>query len=155
MILYLDASALVKEYLVLEPGSGEIAAARRDAVLIGTSVVSRAETSAALAKAVRTKALAKGEARSALESFRRDWADLARIQLTDSLVALADTLAWDEGLRGYDAVHLASAAIWRDGLGQNIVFAAFDLQLWNAAGRHRFELFPEDLPALLSEWQRG
>lgn len=61
MILYLDASALVKRYIA-EPGTTEVAAAIRDADVVGTSVISRAETAAALAKAVRTQTLSQDEA---------------------------------------------------------------------------------------------
>lgn len=150
MILYLDASALVKEYLVGEPGASDVAAARRDAELVGTSAVRRAETSAALAKAVRTETLARDDAWAALRSFRDNWSDLARIHVSDAVLARADALAWDEGVRGFDAVHLASAVAWRDGLGAEIVFAAYDLQLWRAAGRLHFTPFPNDLPAFIA-----
>ena len=56
MILYLDASALVKRY-VAEPGSAEVSEAISRAEAIGTALISRAEVAAALAKAVRGKAL--------------------------------------------------------------------------------------------------
>ncbi len=61
MILYLDASALVKRY-VAEAGSAEVDALIGDANVIGTSVISRAEVSAALAKAVGVGWLLRDEA---------------------------------------------------------------------------------------------
>lgn len=97
------------------------------------------------------QALRYDDALSALHSFRRDWHDLARINVSDALLARADVLAWDEGLRGFDAVHLASAMAWRDGLGADVVFAAFDLHLWHAARRLHFAPFPDDLPAFVAE----
>lgn len=151
MILYLDASALVKEYLVGEPGSRDIAAARLEANLVGTSAISRAETAAAFAKAVRTKALTRDEALTTLERFRGDWPDLSRISVSDAVLTRADVLAWEENLRGFDAVHLASAVVWRDGLSTDIVFAAYDVRLWRAAGRLQFIQFPEDLPTFIAE----
>jgi len=54
-------------------------------------------------------------------------------------------LAWDHGLRGYDAVQLASALTWRDALGQDIVLATFDHQLWEAAPRVGLQAWPEKL----------
>lgn len=48
MILYLDASALVKRYIA-ELGSAEVAMAITTADVVGTSIISRAETAAALA----------------------------------------------------------------------------------------------------------
>ena len=50
MILYLDASALVKRY-VAELGSPEVSAAISQAQVTGTVLLSRAEVEAALAKA--------------------------------------------------------------------------------------------------------
>ena len=43
MILYLDASALVKRYIA-EPGTPELAEAIAAAEVVGTSIISRAET---------------------------------------------------------------------------------------------------------------
>lgn len=52
MILYLDASALVKRY-VAETGSETVARAIADAEMVGTSILSRAETVAALTRIER------------------------------------------------------------------------------------------------------
>ena len=66
------------------------------------------------------------------------------------MVARADDLAFQHGLRGYDAVHLASALAWAEALEETITFATFDVQLWRAAAEHgALSRFPDDLPALL------
>ncbi|MFW6136006.1 MAG: hypothetical protein ACOC7N_04210, partial [Chloroflexota bacterium] len=52
--------------------------------------------------------------------------DLVRVQATEMLVARADTLAWELGLRGCDAVHLASALWWQEGLDQPVAMVVFD-----------------------------
>lgn len=49
-------------------------------------------------------------------------------------MARADQLARELGLRGYDAVHLASALVWQDGMGEQTTVATFDHRLWRAAG---------------------
>jgi predicted nucleic acid-binding protein len=154
MILYLDASALVKRY-VAEAGAEEVAQAVAEADVIGTSLISRAETAAALAKAVRTGALTRQAAASTLQVFRSEWPDLVRVQATEMLVARADILAWELGLRGYDAVHLASALLWQDSLGRGVTMATFDRRLWKAAEQRGLDPFPEDLPALLEAWREG
>lgn len=41
----------------------------------------------------------------------------AIVNVFDALLDRADVLAWDERLRGFDAVHLASAIGRRDGRG--------------------------------------
>ena len=153
MILYLDASALVKRYIA-EPGTSEVAEAIAAAEVVGTSLISRAETSAALAKAVRVGTLTREEAASALQVFRSEWPNLVRVQATEVLVARADELAWELGLRGYDAVHLASALLWREGMGERMTVATFDRQLWEAAERRGLIPFPDDLPAMLATRRR-
>lgn len=53
MLLYLDASALVKRHLD-EKGTVQVREIFEGATVVGTSVLSRAESEAAFAKAVRT-----------------------------------------------------------------------------------------------------
>jgi len=152
MILYLDASALVKRY-VAEPGSTGVNEAISQAKATGTVLVSRAEVAAALAKAVRMDALTREEALASLQVFRNEWLDLVRVQVTELVIARADTLAWEQGLRGYDAVHLAAASLWQDAMGERVTLATFDRQLWAAAKRVGLVPYPADLPAMLDAWK--
>lgn len=144
MILYLDASALAKRYIA-EPGTRQVADAVAAAAVVGTSLISRAETAAALAKAVRVGALTLEEAAAALQALRSEWPSLVRVQATEVVVARADQLAWELGLRGYDAVHLASALVWQEGMGEQVTVATFDRQLWGAAAERGMVALPEDL----------
>ena len=163
MILYLDASALVKRYIE-EPGTPEVEEAIAEGEIVGTSIISRAEVSAALAKAVRTKTLTEKQAESALQVFRNEWPNLMRIQATEYLLARADDLAFQIGLRGYDAVHLASALLWNEGMDEDVTMATFDLQetthafglaqLWKATLKIGLIPFPDDLPTMLNEWKK-
>lgn len=74
MIVYLDASALVKRY-VAELGTPEVAQLIAQAEAVGTSIISRAETAAALAKAQRLYVLSNQDAGQAASRFRQDWPD--------------------------------------------------------------------------------
>lgn len=132
MIVYLDASALIKRY-VAETGSAAVGKLIDQAEALGTSVISRAEVSAAFAKAVRLKVVTRDAAASAMKQFAADWPHFIRLQLTETLVARAASLAWEQGLRGYDAVHLATALVWHETLGQPVFVATFDRQLWQGA----------------------
>ena len=152
MILYLDASALVKRY-VAEPGSAEVRATISQADATGTALVSRAEVAAALAKAVRVSALTQEEALTSLHVFRNDWPSLVRVQVTEIVVARAGTMAWDHGLRGYDAVHLAAALVWQDALGERVMLATFDRHLWHVSHSVGLEAYPPDLPTMLDTWR--
>jgi len=150
VIAYLDASALVKRYVV-ERGSQATIALTADSDMTATSIVSRAEIAAAFAKAVRA-GLVKGDvARNARQRFAADWPDLLRVPVTEALVERAERLAWEHGLRGYDAVQLASALTWRESAGEEIVLATFDQQLWEAAKRSGLKAWPDQLPGVTSE----
>jgi predicted nucleic acid-binding protein len=154
MILYLDASALVKRY-VAELGSPEVSSAISRAEVTGTALLSRAEVEAAVAKAVRLQALTREEGLASLQVFRNEWLDLVRVQVTEMVVAQAGNLAWDHGLRGYDAVHLAAASAWQGALGGRVTFATFDKHLWAAAESVGLEAYPADLPAMLETWKNA
>jgi uncharacterized protein len=144
VIAYLDASALVKRYIV-ERGSRETIALTAESEMTATSIVSRAEVAAALAKAVRTGLVTGNIARSAQRSFAGDWPDLVRVPVTNALVERAETLAWDHGLRGYDAVQLASALTWQESVGAEILLATFDQQLWDTAPKAGVKAWPDKL----------
>jgi len=145
MIAYLDASALVKRY-VAEAGSAEVNGLISEAEALGTAVISRAEVSAALAKAVQVKSVSKNAGTSALQAFTADWDNLIRLQLTEVLVARAAALAWEQGLRGYDAVHLATALFWHETLDEAVTVATYDRELWNSAKTSGLSVWPSAPP---------
>ena len=145
MIVYLDASALVKRY-VAEPGSTEVEALIGAARATGTGVVSRAEVAAALAKAARVGLVTREAAAEALEAFNADWEHLIRLQLSEPLAARAAALAWEHGLRGYDAVHLATALVWRETLGEAVTVATYDRELWRGAQASGLSPWPAVTP---------
>ncbi len=144
MILYLDASALVKRY-VTERGSRETAELCTKADLVATSLISRAEVAAALAKAVRVGIVDANNGRKAQRAFVNQWPDFAKGPVTEALVARAESLAWDSALRGYDAVQLASALTWQESVGAEITLATFDRQLWSAGKQVGMHVWPETL----------
>jgi predicted nucleic acid-binding protein len=150
MILYLDASALVKRY-VAETGTVEVSQSIVAAEAVGTSIISRAETIAALAKAVRVGVLDHEAASTAARVFRDEWQSFIRIQATETLIARADSLAWELGLRGYDSVHMASAITWHESMDQELHLVTFDRQLWEAAKRRGVKTIPEDLSPFLKQ----
>jgi predicted nucleic acid-binding protein len=132
MIPYLDASALVKRY-VQEPGSEEVSQLIARARVVGTSAITRVEVTAALARA-------------ALTAFQGEWESLVRVELTEVLLGRAAQVAWERGLRGYDAVHLASALFWQEILGESVTLGTYDRELWEAAGHAGLGVFPPEKP---------
>jgi len=144
VIAYLDASALVKRYVV-ERGSRETVELIARAEVVASSLVSRAEVAAALAKAVGIGLLGVEKARKAQQSFIAEWPDVARIPVTESLISRAGMMAWEYALRGYDAVQLASALTWQESVGASIILATFDRQLWQASQKAGVRVWPEKL----------
>lgn len=145
MILYLDTSALVKRY-VAEPGSSQVEALIAQAEAVGTVVVSRVEVAAALAKATRIGAVTHEAAAKALRLFNDHWETLLRLQLGEPLAARAAGLAWEHGLRGYDAVQLAAALVWRESLGETVIMATYDRELWRASRASGLSPWPARIP---------
>ena len=145
MIPCLDASAPVKRYL-LERGSRETIALTAESEMVATSIVSRAEVAAALAKAVRVNLVTEHAARRAQRAFDRDWQDLLRVPVSEALVDRARTLAWTHALRGYDAIQQASALVWQESVGVEVVTATFDRQLRTAAEQAGMKVWPDDRP---------
>lgn len=79
----------------------------------------------------------------ARQAFSADRDDLIRLQMTERLVARAAALAWEHGLRGCDAGHLAVAAQWQDMLGALVTTATYDRQLWAAARSAGLTVWPD------------
>jgi predicted nucleic acid-binding protein len=148
MILYLDTSALVKKYIA-ESGSDVVNQAISDAELVGLSTMGRAEVAAAFAKAVRMSAITREEGLVALQLFRSEWSSMMHIQTSEMVVARADFMAWEYHLRGYDAVHLASAVLWQESLGRPLTMAVFDQKLWTVAEQIGLTPLPADLDAFM------
>ena len=145
MIVYLDSSAIVKRY-VAEAHSEEVGELVAGAEALGTASISRAEVSAALARAARMGIVSREEAEIAQRAFDADWEDLVRVKITEALVRRASSLAWEQGLRGYDAVQLAGALTWRDALSEPIAVATFDRELWYSARATGLDVWPATAP---------
>ena len=142
MILYLDASALVKRY-IQENGSEQVNAWVDAAEMVVTSLITRVEVAAAIARAGRMKLISPEEALATLRQFRSDWDSFQRLPITENTVIRGDVLAYEHHLRGYDATHLACALIWQETLGLPVTLATFDSQLLKAASEEEMEIRPK------------
>ena len=132
MILYLDTSALVKRYFE-EPHSIEVAEQWQKADEIATSSVAYAESLASFHRKSREAALDAETLGTISNNFRSDWQTLIRIQVTDELNTYVDKALAAHALRGFDAIHLASAMILRESFLESLLFICFDQRLTQAA----------------------
>ena len=143
MIVYVDTSALVKRYL-FETGSIEVNQWIDQAGLVATSLITRAEMGAGITKALRLNWISSEQGQSILQLFRSEWEMLGRIPIHEATVRRADELACTHGLRGYDAVHLACALIYREGLGEPVTLVTYDRLLWQAGKLEGLFLLPAE-----------
>ena len=141
MILYLDTSALVKLY-VREQGSARVRRALTKADQIGTSRVAHPEARAAFARRAREGSLGARALRRAVAALEADLPSLVVVACGASLARRAGELAERRALRGFDAIHLASALDLRDLSGAEVRFMAFDERLNGAAKDEGLELSP-------------
>jgi len=144
-ILYLDTSALVKQY-VQERGSREVQDLIRTAEHAGTSQITRTEMAAALARATRMGLVPVTEGESAWNGFLKDWEAITRLKVSGQIIDQSSELAWKYPLRGYDALHLASAVLWQEILEAQIILATFDRELWSAGSQAGLIVWPDKLP---------
>ena len=138
MILYLDASALVKLY-VEEPGSETVAARLERAEAAVTVRVTYAEARAAFARHRHEGGLTVPALRRVVRQLDGEWDTYNAVDVSDPVVRRAAALAERHALRGYDAVQLAAALDLRDA-GADLEFACFDDRLARAASRERLPL---------------
>jgi hypothetical protein len=93
------------------------------------SILAYPEGRAALAAARRARRLTGAAHRDAVEDFDTTCAQVAVVGLDQALAHRAGDIAAELGLRGYDAVHLASAML----LGAGTTFVTWDGELRSAA----------------------
>ncbi|MCS6919529.1 MAG: type II toxin-antitoxin system VapC family toxin [Fimbriimonadales bacterium] len=137
--LYLDASALVKLY-VQEVGSLWI---RQLTVSLPPSQlylsrVAKVEFVSALTRKLRTGEIDANDHQLAFNDFTQDWTHrYTQLEVSEVVLDRAIALVIRCGLRGYDAVHLASALIVNDTLlslgEQGITFLSADNALLQCA----------------------
>ena len=130
MILYLDTSAFVKLY-VEEAHTDDVRWWVDEAEIVATCRVAYPEAVSALNRRMRAGDIPKAGYGNAVRALRRDWDRLAVVDFDE---IDAGRLAQKYGLRGYDAVHLSSAAMMAAvPAGPDIVFSSFDVALNHAA----------------------
>jgi predicted nucleic acid-binding protein len=118
---YFDSSALVKRY-AQEVGSSWVASLTdpRSGNDIFTVVVSGAEIVAAVTRKTRIGLITLQDAATAIAAFKGHFkAEYRVVLINDVIVKRAMSLAEEHGLRGYDAIQLASALTIQEELGIN------------------------------------
>jgi predicted nucleic acid-binding protein len=144
MILYLDTSALLKRYFREVFSEKVISSWKRSAAIV-TSAVAYAETVASIYRKKREISSHTAVCDSVKRTFDREWESFVRIEVNNELNPYVDRLVQSHPLRGFDAIHLASAVIVQETLSEEILFACFEKRLLDAARFEGFKTLPEHL----------
>jgi hypothetical protein len=116
--------------VVVEDGSELAAEFWGSAYPAASSILAYPEGRAALAAARRLDRLGENEHKEALAAFEELYGELVAVGVDEGLAARAGEHAEDLGLRGYDAVHLATALELGD---EEVVLVTWDRDLAWAA----------------------
>jgi uncharacterized protein len=137
-VIYFDTSALVKRF-VQEKGSPVVQSLFQLGNTVATEKIAYAEIFAGLTRKLRERSLSQGQYSATCRRFESDWQAYVRVELQDDILLLARDLIQRHPLKGFDAVHLASALRLKVFLGEEIRFAAADRNLLRAAEIEKLE----------------
>ncbi|RJP46189.1 MAG: PIN domain-containing protein [Desulfobacteraceae bacterium] len=138
MILYLDTSAILKRYFQ-ESFSEEVSAKWKQSEMIVTSSVAYAETMATISRKQKEADIDNKVIQKTIQAFQMDWSGFIRVEVTDDLNEYINNVLQKHPLRGFDAIHLASALVIYEKFPRTFFFACFDQRLNQAA---RLESLP-------------
>jgi hypothetical protein len=145
-LVYFDSSALVK--LVIGEAGTELAGELWDGCDAAlASRLAYAEVRAALAALARNHDLDVDQLAAAEDAWEEYWAAVRPVELSPAVERHAGDLAGQCGLRGADAVHLASALAIGD---PDLVVAVWDRRLHAGAQAAGTLVAPADLDARAS-----
>jgi len=122
----------VKLY-VREAGTDETRARLDGATMVASSRVAYPEARAALARRQREGAITRGALARTVSALDRDLGRFVVIELSAKVARRAGELAERRALRGFDAIHLASALELEELTGAAPSFCCFDDRLREAA----------------------
>ena len=131
-MIYLDTSALVKRF-VDEVGSPLVFTLIGERGPVATSKVAYAELFAALARRKREGHLSQRQYAVACGQFETEWRAYLRVDVTDEVLVRARDLTRKHPLRGFDAIHVASALELKMALSEEVTFSGADQRQLDAA----------------------
>lgn len=82
--------------------------------------------------------------KSIFDRFQKDWKSFIRVDVNDDLNKTIDKLVAAHPLRGFDAIHLASAVVVRETTAEEFLFACYDKKLSKAAKEEGLMIHPKN-----------
>ena len=138
MIAYLDSSSIVKWFFD-EPFTELARDIKNKAEIVVTSLLAFPEVLSAINRACREGRCLRSEMELVRKEFLLIWPNFQWIRVNEELMQKAGELIFKHGLRGLDAVHLASALLLKqEGGAIDLFFSCFDQNLNLAAQEEGF-----------------
>jgi predicted nucleic acid-binding protein len=139
VIAYFDSSSIVKWFF--DEVHMDLARDARDrAEVCCTSLLAYVDVLSAINRAWRADRCLKSEMEIVRGEFQRIWPDFIWIRVDERLMYQSGQIILGHGLKGFDAIHLASAILLKEEIGerQEILFSCFDKSLNLAARKEGF-----------------
>jgi predicted nucleic acid-binding protein len=144
-VIYLDTSTLVKRY-VKEKGSEivqRLFARQEDKV---TAKIAYVEALAAFSRRRREGYLAENDYVSLCQRFDSEWEAYVVVELSDEVLKASRRLIDNYPLKGFDAIHLASALLIKNIVKEEVTFTCSDRNLLDAAEKENLNTVnPEEV----------
>ena len=131
-MIYFDTSALVKRF-VDEPGTPTVQRLVANSDNLATAKIAYAEMYSGFTRKLRENELSQNDYHVVCRQFEADWEAYLRIELHDEILEISRRLIQNYPLRGFDAIHLASAVHLETYLGAPVELVAADKRLLDAA----------------------
>lgn len=112
---------------------------------LATATIAYAELYAGLARKRREGYLSQDNYAKLSAHLEGEWPSYNRVELQKEILDLARELIERHPLRGFDAIHLASALSLKTRLEQDVLFLASDVKLLRAASDERLKTLNVEL----------
>jgi uncharacterized protein len=139
-VIYLDTSALIKRF-VNEKGSAVVQSIVLRRGPVATAKLPMLKSFAGLTRRLREGSVSRSDYNLSCRQLNAIDPHISEsTSRINSILLLACDLIQRQPLRGFDAVHLASAVSLKSALGKEIIFAAADERLLRAAQAEELEV---------------
>jgi predicted nucleic acid-binding protein len=130
---------LIKRF-VAETGSATVGSLVARQKQLATATITYVELYAGLTRKYRQGDLSEQHYALACRRVENEWPSYLRVELQKEILDLARELIRRHGLRGFDAIHLASALNLKSELEENMTFVAADERLLRTASTERLQI---------------
>jgi len=139
MLIYLDFSVFIKKYFK-EIGSDHILEIWNDAEYLAISQVGYSEILGAIHKKQKMDRFSDKIKNQIVKDFKDDWESLIKVSADQKLNPELSRLHDKHLLRGFDAIHLATAILLAKKIEKDIQFLTADSNLHSAAQKEKLDI---------------